>query len=157
GDMVEVQLGRMSMTMVCDPDLVYSMLRNDRVFDKGGTLFERGRELLGNGLGTCPDRDHRRQRRLLQPAFHPSRMPAYGEVISEQIHTVLDPGRDGQILDVVPAMKDLTTRFTAAALFTTALPPEQLTIMAEDIETFSAGVFRRILLPRMAARAPTPA
>jgi pentalenene oxygenase len=157
GDVVEVQLGPMRMAIVCNPDLISTVLRNERVFDKGGSLIDRGRDLVGNGLITCPYSDHRRQRRLVQPAFHHSRMPGYGQVISEQVGAVLDSWCDGQVLDVVPAMKEITGRTTAAALFTTALPAEQFASAAADVETFSAGIFRRMLLPPLASRVPTPA
>ncbi|MFG2715697.1 hypothetical protein ACGFX2_34950 [Streptomyces goshikiensis] len=68
GDLVRIRVGPVSALMVCDPDLAQRVLVDDRTFDKGGMLIERVREGLGNGLGTCPHGDHRRQRRLTQPA-----------------------------------------------------------------------------------------
>lgn len=49
----------------------------DRAFDKGGRIFDTFRKTAGNGLLGCPARDHRGQRRLVQPAFHHLRMPVY--------------------------------------------------------------------------------
>ncbi|MGA4844257.1 beta-ketoacyl synthase N-terminal-like domain-containing protein [Streptomyces sp. G45] len=54
GDLVRLQLGTRPLVMVCDPGLTRRMLLDDRVFDKGGPLYERLRDVLGNGLGTCP-------------------------------------------------------------------------------------------------------
>jgi cytochrome P450 len=157
GDIVQIQLGPTRVPLVCNPELVRTMLRNDRVFDKGGLLFDRGRELLGNGLVTCQHNEHRRQRRLLQPAFRQHCMPGYGQIIAEQMHAVLGTWQDDQVLDVVPVLKHLSTRVAAVALFSKVLPPDKLERIAEDVETFSAGVFRRILLPPIAASVPTPA
>jgi hypothetical protein len=49
--------------------LLWQVLVNDRLYDKGGLFYDRARDIVGDGLVTCPYKDHRRQRRLLQPAF----------------------------------------------------------------------------------------
>ena len=77
GDLVRVRLGPFSAILVCDPGLTRHVLLDDQTFDKGGPYFDRGREVVGNGLATCPHREHRRQRRMLQPAFRPSRLAGY--------------------------------------------------------------------------------
>jgi hypothetical protein len=51
------------------------VLRNDRVFDRSGFLYDRAREFIGNSLISCPHNDHRRQRRLIQPLSVPAGSP----------------------------------------------------------------------------------
>ena len=63
GDLVRIRLGPLEAIMVCDPGLIRHVLLDDRTFDKGGPVFDRAREAIGNGLGNCPHSDHRRQRR----------------------------------------------------------------------------------------------
>jgi hypothetical protein len=53
GDLVWVRLGPMRAMVVCHPELNREMLQRDRDFDKGGPLFQRASEFIGNGLVTC--------------------------------------------------------------------------------------------------------
>jgi cytochrome P450 len=117
GDLVRVKLGPRPAYVVCHPALVHQILVEDRTFDKGSPTFDKGRKVLGNGLATCGHRDHRRQRRLVQPAFHRDRTPGYARVMTEQITTVPQPWRDGQVLDVLAVMNALTTAVTTRILF----------------------------------------
>ena len=121
GDLVQIRLGPMKAVVVCDPELTRQVLVHDQVFDKGGPMYERARELVGDGLGTCPHSRHRRQRRLTQPAFHHARLPAYARTMTEQINTVTGGWRDGQVLDVLAEMQALTTRVMLATMFSTSL------------------------------------
>jgi cytochrome P450 len=122
GDLVGVRLGPVHAVVVCDPELTWQVLSHDRVFDKGGSFIERAREVVGDGLGTCPYSRHRRQRRLLQPAFHPDRIAGYAQVMTDRISAVTGSWRHGQILDVVAEMTTMTATTTAATLFTDTLP-----------------------------------
>ncbi|MFD5419119.1 cytochrome P450 [Streptomyces sp. NPDC127069] len=157
GDAVRVRIGPTDVVVLCDPQLMHEVLRNDRVFDKGGQLFDRYRESLGDGLGTCPHSRHRRQRRLVQPAFHPDRMPGYTEIIAVQTATQVGAWREGQVLDVMAETTALAARNVAAALFSDALSPTARTRIAQDLATIMAGIFRRMLTPPPLDRLPTPA
>ncbi|MFI1106135.1 cytochrome P450 [Streptomyces melanogenes] len=70
GPLVTIVLGPRPAVVACDPAVTNAVLRDGHTFDKGGLVYERAGDLLGNGLGTCPHAQHRRQRRLCQPAFH---------------------------------------------------------------------------------------
>ncbi|MBY8886990.1 cytochrome P450 [Streptomyces sp. PTM05] len=157
GDLVRIRIGPVPAVVVCEPRLTWDVLRNDRVFDKGGAFFDRGREVAGNGLGTCPFSHHRRQRRLLQPAFHPRRLPSYATVMIDRINAVTDSWRDGQILDVVEEMTHITSATTVAAMFSDAPPQATLQQALDDLSTLLAGVYRRMLTPYPLDRLPTPA
>lgn len=103
-DLVRVKLGPFNAYVVCHPDLVHHVLLNDRIFDKGGPFFDKGKEVFGNGLVTCGYQDHRRQRRMLQPAFHRDRLAGYAKVMSEQVELLMQPWRHHQVVDVLTAM-----------------------------------------------------
>ncbi|MEU7768735.1 hypothetical protein AB0B25_27005 [Nocardia sp. NPDC049190] len=53
GDIVPIGLGRRRAFVICDPELMRQVLVDDRTYDKGGVLAERGRAIVGNGLVTC--------------------------------------------------------------------------------------------------------
>src|SRR5947209_18198775 len=128
GDLVEIKIGPQRMWVVCCPELAHHVLRDGRTYDKGGPVFDQLRMLLGgDGLGTCAHGPHQRQRRLLQPAFTRDRVTVYATEMSRQLDAVLATWRDGQVIDVLAAMNEITTRVTARTLFTTALSPQQST------------------------------
>jgi pentalenene oxygenase len=76
GDLVWIRVGPWKALVVTSEEASRGLLLDDRTFDKGGPLYDRIRETGGNGLVSCPHADHRRQRRLIQPCFHPDRLPA---------------------------------------------------------------------------------
>lgn len=156
GDLVTLRLGPARMSMACHPDLVHQVLLNDRVFDKGGPFYERAAEALGNGLGTCPRADHRRQRRLMQPAFQPARMPRYAVVMTEQIAAVTESWQEGQELDVYPAMNQITGRVTAATMFSAARSAEQIDVFAKAVDEVMASLLLRLMVPPSLSWLPLP-
>jgi hypothetical protein len=102
--------------------------RNNRVFGKARSLCELDPELLRNRL-TCPHSDHPRRCHGLQPSVGQSRMPGYGRVRSEQLHTVIDPWRDRQILDMIPPLVCTTPESLTAEA--TAKRAEEMTVLDE--------------------------
>ncbi|WP_367318840.1 cytochrome P450 [Streptomyces sp. HUAS ZL42] len=144
GDIVDITIGAMRVSVVCHPELVHQMLLSDKDFDKGGPFFERVRAFTGNGVGTCPRADHRRQRRLVQPAFHPARFPGYAEVMVEQTVRETADWADGHILDVRRAMARLTSRVLTQCLFSTR---ESDTTTSEFID--SVDELMSLMIPRM--------
>jgi cytochrome P450 len=157
GDLVRVTLGPWPVYVVCHPDLVHRILVEDRIFDKGGYALDKFRKVVGNGLASCGHRDHRRQRRLVQPAFHRDRIPDYARVMTEQIAAATSPWHDGQVLDVFAEMNALTTTVAARTLFTAEVDESTLIEIQQCAEDFLAGVFRRLVMPwELLDKIPTP-
>ncbi|MGK5529747.1 cytochrome P450 [Streptomyces sp. URMC 129] len=156
GDLVRIRLGPLSMVVICDPELTRQALVDDRVFDKGGPIFDRMREVMGNGIGTCPHSDHRRLRRLSQPAFHPARLPGYAQAMTASVDEATGSWQPGQVLDVPTEMMTITSGVLAATLFSGTLPPAELGQILDDITTVFKGVYRRMFLVPPLDRLPTP-
>ncbi|MFD4032746.1 cytochrome P450 [Streptomyces sp. NPDC058637] len=156
GDLVQIRVGPVRALVVCDPGLVQRVLTDDRTFDKGGLLIERVREGLGNGLGTCPHGDHRRQRRLTQPAFHAQRIPAYAEVMTREATRAVDGWTHGRDIDVLPVMQEIAARTTMATMFADT-PGTDTTAVLKSFNIFSHGIYQRMLLPHPLDRLPLPA
>ncbi|MER6514630.1 cytochrome P450 [Nonomuraea sp. NPDC001636] len=118
GDVVELRFGRTPTYVVCSPEAAQHVLRNpDHAFDKGGTFYENMRSIIGDGMATCPLAQHKRLRRLAQPAFATSRMTGYARTIQAQLDAFTSTWRPGQILDVLPQLRSLATRTTLATMF----------------------------------------
>ena len=156
GDLVEVRFGPQRVLVVCDPGLTRELLLNDRVFDKGGPLYDRLREAGGNGLATCPARDHRRQRRLVQPAFHRARLPEYARTMTRVVDTATAAWVPGQRVDLVAETRSMAASILLSTVFGTALAPANRDRLAEDLRTILDGIPARAVLPDALLRLPTP-
>src|SRR5712691_5499766 len=154
-DLVRVRIGPAQAVLVCNPELTREVLIHDRIFDKGGPMYQRIREVIGDGLRTLQHGEHRSKRRLLQPAFHPARFPDYAGVMTTQISAVSDTWRDGQILDVLTETMTITSTTLAATLFADTLPPAALRQALDDLHTILSGIYRRMMTPPLLDRLPT--
>jgi pentalenene oxygenase len=148
GDLVQIRVGPWPSYVVCSPDLVVRVLQDDRTFDKGGPFIGKTREILGNGLATCPHAEHRRQRRLIQPAFHGDRMPGYAAVMSARVEAVTGCWRDGQIIDASREMSAITLSILTATLFATGLSDSALAGLHRCVNVVFTNMFRQMLMPR---------
>ncbi|MDH6708470.1 cytochrome P450 [Kitasatospora sp. MAA19] len=156
GDLVRLRLGPLDAYVACHPELVRRLLTEDRTYDKGGIVLDKAREVFGHGLATCPAAAHRRQRRMLQPAFHRDRLPGYAAMMAEEIAGTTATWRDGDVVDVPTAMYRLTTAVTARCLFAAHERAGSLPVHA-SMDTIARGVGRRVMLPLPGTdRIPTP-
>jgi cytochrome P450 len=147
GDLVLIRVGPSAAVVVCDPELTRQVLLDDRTFDKGGPLFDRYREALGDEIVTCPYSDHRRQRRLLQPVFHPARLTGYARVMTRQIGEVTGSWRDGGVIDVLAEMQAITARTAVVTLFSDAIADTAVARTLRDFAAIQKGIYRRMLVP----------
>jgi len=75
------------------------------------------RRVLGNGLLLSEGDFWRRQRKLIQPAFHQGRITAYAQIMIDYTQRMLASWSDGQALDMHEAMMRLTLGIVAKTLF----------------------------------------
>jgi cytochrome P450 len=156
GDVVQVRLGPFRVAIVCDPELTVRMLRDNRTFDRGGPLIDRAREVVGDGLGSCPRDAHHRQRRLAQPAFHRDRLAGYAESTSAIISEVTGSWRDRQVLDVLAEMMTIASKSLTTTMFSNALPAAGQSRLLRDVSTVFDGFYQRMLMPAFVRRLPLP-
>ncbi|MFF3905209.1 cytochrome P450 [Streptomyces sp. NPDC001848] len=158
GDLVQLRIGTKPAYLPCHPELVQQVLLNARVYDTGGPVKEKARSILGNGLITSDWADHRRQRRMMQPAFHPARIAAYAAVMEEECAGHAGIWRSGQPVDVGDAMQALTARVTARALFSTDMAPHSVAEIQRNLPVVVRGAYRQAVDPTgLLARLPLAA
>jgi pentalenene oxygenase len=157
GDLVEIRLGRVPAYVPCHPELVRQVLTDDRTFDKGGPLYDRARPIVGNGLGSCPHHEHRRQRRLVQPAFHRARLKQYSAVMEGEIASLLASWQDGQVIDAYPVFYDLALRTSIRTLFAGYAGELDVSDFRDSFDTVLHHIVTQMFLPQGLQRLPTPA
>lgn len=157
GDVVYVPLGRQHIYYVGHPEAIRDVLLTNQHKFKKSRMLERARVLLGDGLLTSEGQHHRRQRRLVQPAFHRDRLAGYGAVMAECAGVVRDRWKPGQPVDVLQEMMRLTLAIVAKTLFSTNVDSEADDIGAALSEVF--GLFEIILMPfsELLEKLPLPA
>ncbi|MEX0171552.1 cytochrome P450 [Streptomyces sp. LMG1-1-1.1] len=156
GDLVRIRLGPLAMIVICDPELTRRALLDDRVFDKGGPLYDRLREVIGDGVVSCRHQAHRRLRRLSQPAFHQARMPDYARAMTTCVQEAAESWSPGQVLDVPAEMMRVSSRIITATLFSDALPATAHGRLVEDVTTVVKSLYQRMFLIPPLDRLPTP-
>ncbi|GAB7105966.1 cytochrome P450 [Streptomyces phaeofaciens JCM 4814] len=156
GDVVEFRLGPSRAYLACHPELVHHVLVNPRVFDKGG-VFDKARQLLGNSLSVSRGDDHRFQRRLIQPAFHSTRIAAYTAGVGDDTRRAIRSWRAGRTQDIGEAMHALLMQVAARTLFSTSADEETVEEARQCLRTVSQGIYRRTVAPLgIMEKLPTP-
>lgn len=153
--LVNVRLGSAMAIVVRDPQLADHVLRKDQIFDKGGPLFEMMRKTFANDIVACPYGQHRRLRRLLQPAFHPARMPGYSDVMYREASKLTCDWSDGQIIHIPDVFQRFTARVAVGTLFGNIFDDRDTSIMLEDLNVLVGNVYRYMFLPDWVSRLPT--
>lgn len=157
GDLVRIKIGPTSAYVPTHPDLLRHVLADDRIFDKGGVFYDRIRDVAGNGLVTCPFADHRRQRRLIQPAFTRSQLKRYAAAMHAEIEASVTRWHDGMVIDAFPELYGMALRTVARTLYSTPVSAELAGGVERAFEVVLNGVFRQMFLPRFIRRLPLPA
>lgn len=156
GDLVEIRLGPQRAYVVCNLELMRQVLTDDRTFDKGGLFFDRMRDFLGNGLATCPHAAHRRQRRLMQPAFRAEQLERYGRVMARETAALVAPWREGQVIEPYSLFYRFAMRVVTRALIASEVGDDAATEIEQSFETVVSGLYQRMVIPPWLSRLPTP-
>lgn len=108
GDISHFKLGRQHLYLINNPDYIEKVLIYDHRNFKKGKRLQVAKGLLGEGLVTSEGDFHKRQRRLIQPIFHPKQIKNYGKIITDYANRIQERWNDGDTLDIQKEMMQLT-------------------------------------------------
>ncbi|WP_088281761.1 cytochrome P450 [Kineosporia sp. A_224] len=152
---VQGRSGPIRFAVVCDPGLARDLLTRPT-----GTTQGRGiavlRTILGQGLLTSSGELHKRQRRLVQPAFHPGRIAVYATDAVRAARERSAQWLDGQRLDLAEEMSSLTLDVVGRTIFGMDVTEDAATVARAQGDLLS--LFPRVMRPLglLAVRLPTP-
>jgi cytochrome P450 len=106
------------------PELIQEVLVGQASKFHKGRVLKRARIFLGDSLLTNEGEIHRRQRRLVQPAFHRARLAGYAETMVASARQVCESWVDGSELEVSSSMHRLTLAIVGRTLFRTDVEQE---------------------------------
>jgi cytochrome P450 len=143
------------VAVVADPGLARTILTRPAGFGPGRGIAALALT-FGQGLLTSRGELHRRQRRLVQPAFHARRLVGYAQDAVRLAANRSAQWRDGQSVDVAEEMSSLTLEFVGRTLFGTDVRDEVAVV--SDASQALLEVFPSLMSPRgmLMARLPTP-
>ncbi|WP_280331974.1 cytochrome P450 [Nocardia wallacei] len=147
-DLVEIKLGPRRAYIFNVPDLVRQMLTTHRhSFVKGGPLIDKVQVLLGQGLPAADESTHRRQRPLVQHAFHPELMQEYAGAALLAAEKATKRWKAGDHVRVDQAMYEISAATIAHSLHAGPLADEAAAEIARYLPPALEGVGRRAALP----------
>ncbi len=124
GDFCEFRLGRQTFFLVNEQSLARAVLVTKQHKFRKGPGLQRAKRLLGEGLLTSEGEYHRRQRQLIQPAFHRQQLSGYADSITGCALRRQTGWQDGQELDIHTEMKRLTLMVVGETMLGTDVQAE---------------------------------
>ncbi|WP_263005063.1 cytochrome P450 [Natronobiforma cellulositropha] len=131
------------------------LVHNNESYVKGEQFQTILGPITGNGILNSEGALWRRNRHLIQPAFHPDRIEEYATMMTEVTAEGLERWRDGQVRPIHEEMMELTLKIVARALFGVDIG-EDVDTVGSSLEAFmlaSENLAHLVLPPWV----PTPA
>ncbi|WP_327054113.1 cytochrome P450 [Halomicrococcus gelatinilyticus] len=111
------------------------LVQNNENYVKGDDFQNILEPITGNGILNSEGAVWRRNRHLIQPAFHPDRIRSYAEMMTDETEEMLASWADGETRLVHEDMMTVTLRIVARALFGVDID-EHVDTIASALEEF---------------------
>jgi cytochrome P450 len=146
GDVVRIRFGPFRVYVLNSPEAIrQALVTQARKLEKG-LNFGRTKRLIGNGLVMSEGESHRRQRRLMQPAFHRAQIARYLDTMHDVAVPRISAWPDGRTLALDREMRSITLTVLTRTLLSSDIGSEAV----EEIERLL-----RVLLSELLARGIT--
>jgi cytochrome P450 len=146
GDVVRIRFGPFHLYVLNSPDAIRDALVSQARKLEKGLNFGRAKRLIGNGLVMAEGESHRRQRRLMQPAFHRAEIARYVGTMQDVAVPRISRWPDGGTLALDREMRSITLTVLTRTLLSSDISSEAI----EEIERLL-----RVLLSELLARGIT--
>src|SRR5919106_5313428 len=116
GDISHFKFGRQYVYLVNNPQYIENILiRDHQNFIKSRGL-QVSKRILGEGLVTSEGEYHDKQRRIIQPAFHPNRVKNYGHMMVDYAERISERWQDKMVIDIHSEMMHITSAIIAKSV-----------------------------------------
>jgi cytochrome P450 len=147
GDVVTIGIGRKKAYFVNHPDTLRTMLLTDAArFDKG-VHFDKVRSVIGNGLPASSGSFHRKQRKLIRPAFHQASLRAYFDTMMECALARTRSWESASRIDLHAELHAIAIAISVKALASTDIGPRESARMERWVTAIAVGASRRMVDP----------
>jgi cytochrome P450 len=137
GEIASFTIGPTRNYLLTSPDMIHDVLvtRRDKFVKDPHDMRTLGR-WMGNGLLTSDGDTHRRQRRLVHPAFRRKRMTGYGEIAVASTVRQIEGWRPGEVRNMHHEMMKLTLNVVSRSMFGSGVSDEE----AYEVQHAVAGL-----------------
>jgi cytochrome P450 len=116
GDISHFKFGRQHVYLVNNPQYIENILiRDHQNFIKSRGL-QVSKRILGEGLVTSEGEYHDKQKRIIQPAFHPNRVKNYGHMMVDYAERISERWQDKMVIDIHSEMMHITSAIIAKSV-----------------------------------------
>ena len=160
GDIFSLTVPLHKVAVVSSPEFArYVLLDNNKNYTKS-LAYDLLKSLLGNGLLTSEGDFWKKQRRLIQPAFHRKKLEALTGMMIEAAEKAAAKfskyADTGDYFDVLPEMTALTLHVISKAIFSSGVD-DQADIIGKQIAILNEITMEKLRRPiRIPAIFPTP-
>lgn len=112
----------------------YVLQKNWKNYKKSAIQTQDLAKYLGNGLLTSEGDYWRKQRKLIQPAFHKSNLKSLMVTVKETIIQEINCIQTGKNIDVLPIFSDLAFKVVVKALFSNAATDSEIKLLQNVTE-----------------------
>ncbi len=156
GEVVKIHLGPMPAYFVTSPRLTHHVLVTEGASFRKGAMFDKFRPYLGTGLLLSDGAFHRRQRRLIQPAFHRDRIARYVDTMTRAATDLARSWRPGEVRMIDEDMQALAVTIVGEALFSTEIGALAIAEARRSVFVIIKQGMIRALSPGFVERLPIP-
>ncbi|MFI5129755.1 MAG: cytochrome P450 [Chitinophagales bacterium] len=145
GDIVHFKMGPIRIVLLNHPDFIKEVLTTQHHNFIKGRPLEMAKQLLGEGLLTSEGEFHKRQSRIIQPAFHRNMLESYVPAMTRCVAQMMNKWEDGMKVDMKDEMTKISTAIAGMTLFNADIEQEAPEII-QALDT-ATSLFGRISLP----------
>jgi cytochrome P450 len=155
GDLFHYRFLHRHIYFLNHPDLIKDVLITQAPNFIKGEAVRVNRRIFGNGLVSNEGASWAQQRRLIQPAFHRTRIEIYANAMVAYTQRMLASWSDGETRDIHQDMMRVTLEIVANVLFSVeiASDKDRVAVALNTLMELSSGA--RMLLPEPFRRIPT--
>ena len=145
GDIVHFKIGPIRIVLLNHPDFIKEVLTTQHHNFVKGRPLKMAKELLGEGLLTSEGEFHKRQSRIIQPAFHRNMIESYAPVITKGVTRLMNGWEDCMKIEMKEEMTNLSIAVAGKTLFNADIEQEapEINQALED----ATSLFGRIVIP----------
>lgn len=120
GDVAHIRFGpSRHVYLISNPEYIKEILLTKQASFKKARGLQVSKLIVGEGILTNEGKDHLRQRRLMQPAFHRERIAGYGDIMVKETLDHISDWQDGEERDIHHEMMKLTLSIITRTMFGT--------------------------------------
>jgi cytochrome P450 len=149
-DVVRIRFGPFHVYLLNSPAVIRQALVGEAPKLGKGLSFGRAKRLIGNGLVMSEGESHRRQRRLMQPAFHRAEIARYAGTMRDVAVPRISAWPDGGTLALDREMRSITLTVLVRTLLSSDIGNDAI----DEIERLLRVLLSELVAHGIAANVP---